>query len=156
MHPQDSASSAIVVTLNAPHRISQYKIDEGPILGYDMKNLRGKCLQIFQGPRSDSRELTAAIKNSALNHSMSIEMNLYDASGVCRRMLIQCSPFCGPCGTPVACRLAFSPVSTEMDCDLPEAELPERSQSQDKNDLCFLNFTQEPVQSPYIRRPINK
>ena len=99
--------ATIFVSLQAPHRISAYSFNDEVLLGYSMELLRGRSIKIFHGPKTEITKLTAAIKNSALNTPVSVELDLYDRDGICHRVAVACTPFCGAGGAPVACRISI-------------------------------------------------
>ncbi len=107
---QDSADPYVVVTFYSPHRISAHSQGEETILGCSVDLLRGRSIQIFQGPKSDWLQLSAAIKNAELKTPVTIEMDLYDIHGKCERKLVGCTPVCNAGGKPLGCRVSISSI----------------------------------------------
>jgi hypothetical protein len=104
----NEATATIFASLPAPHRISTYRYNK-EILGYScLELLRGRSIKIFNGPNTDTIELTRAIKSSALNTPVTVELDLYHRGRICRHVTVACAPFCSGLGEwATACRISI-------------------------------------------------
>ena len=97
----------IVVSFQAPHRISTCYCDEQGFLGYSKAHLRNRTVQMFHGAKTDADRLSSVIEKSAENKPLVARFELYDACGECRTVMLNISAFCGLGGTPVACKISI-------------------------------------------------
>ena len=99
--------AALIVTFEARHKILLTEGATQCVLGYSEELLRGRTLNVLQGPRTDPARLSSAIKLSSFCITSSLQMDLYDCDGRCRTLLVTCQPFFGFEGTAEACKLSF-------------------------------------------------
>ena len=111
---QDILEAAnVVVSFEPPHRILATNVPQNGILGYCADMLCNRTMQIWHGPSTDSARLTSAIKNSAFGNT-SLETDLYDCMGSCRKMLIECTPCFDLSSSLVGCTVAFRSALTDQ------------------------------------------
>ena len=101
---------SLVVSFNAPHRISTFHCNQEGFLGFSKELLRNRTIQIFHGPKTCAAQLSNAINKSAENKPTIAEFHLYDSSGECRAVMLSISAFRGAGGSPVACIISLETV----------------------------------------------
>ena len=133
------------MSMQAPHRILTCELTQESLLGYNSKMLQGRSIQIFQGPKTNSEQLKADIKNTTQNFLASSNFYLYDADGVCHSVTVTCAPIFDVKGIPCSCQLFLCPavrVNKKFDSD-QYLQKNERTQP--------ILPAKDPLPSPYIR-----
>ena len=97
----------IIVSLDSPHRLLAIEFGTDEILGYTEQLLRGRTLQVFHGPTTDSVSITSAVKASFFFTTTKLQLNLYELSGLCRTVSAIFEPFSDAGGVPVGCKFSF-------------------------------------------------
>lgn len=113
---------SIVVSFNAPHRISTFHCSKDGFLGFSKELLRNRTIQIFHGPKTSAAQLSNAINKSAENKPMIAEFHLYDVTGECRAVMLRISAFRGTGGSPVACMIS---IDSDLKKYFADNEIPQ-------------------------------
>ena len=96
------------VSLTAPHCLLSVSKPLCQLLGYEEEELSGRTIRILQGPKSNPKAFTSAIKSAALSTCRTERTTIYDKEGKELDATISCSPFFGADGMLAGCKMDIS------------------------------------------------
>jgi hypothetical protein len=99
----------VYVSFDAPHKLLALEFGgEQEMFGYSEQLLRGRTLQVFHGPTTDSIRITSAVKASKYCTATKFQLNFYEISGRCVTVFASFEPYSFTAGMPVTgCKISF-------------------------------------------------
>lgn len=98
----------LVLSLLKPHKILFASAEMCELLGYEEAELKGRSLNMIQGPKTNSSALTAAIKNTGLLSSGEVTTMFYASDGSERQITAACVPYLSDSGDLAGCTLQLT------------------------------------------------
>ena len=111
---------SLVLSLLKPHKILLASKEMCDLLGYGEAEMRGRSLNMLQGPKTNASALSAAIKNTGLMSTVQLSTSLYTIDGSERPVFAICVPYLSEYGELAGCKLQTTPANDISSEDITE------------------------------------